>query len=218
MFAALKKNNLVLLLIIFATFATTTGCIQEMAQLLYVIKGHKIEPPFADLKGKKVAIVCNSEEAAFGPDSLSVTIAKHIGIALATSEDKITIAAPAKVEEYIDANGWQEENAAQLGDIVGADYVIVIDVDEYTIREGATLFKGRSDWTASIYDVAKDGQIAFSNGPNHFAYPENGRPSLQTSERVFESFYLGRLCDRISKQFVSYDKMDNFANEAIILP
>ena len=218
MFSALKINNLVLLLALAATVVTTTGCIQEMAQLLYVIKGHKVEPAFPALKDKKVAIVCNSDAAAFGPDALSVTIAKHIGLALATSEDQITIAAPAKVEEFIDANGWQESSAAELGEAVGADYVVVIEVDEYSIHEGPTLYKGRSDWTASAYDVANDGKIAFANGPNHFAYPETGRPSLQTSERVFESFYLGRLCDRISKLFVTYDKMDSYADEAMMLP
>ena len=219
MFAALKKNNLALLLaLVIATLATSTGCIQEMAQLLYVIKGYKIEPPFPALKDKKVAIVCNSNTPAFGPDSLSVTISKHIALALATSEDQITIAAPAKVDEFIDANGWQEESAEQLGEAVGADYVVVIEVENYSIHEGATLYKGRSDWTASAYDVANGGKIAFSNGPNHYAFPETGRPSLQTSERVFESFYLAQLCDIISKQFISFDKMDSYANEALILP
>lgn len=219
MFAGLKINNLVLLLAVAATVVTTTGCIQEMAQLLYVIKGHKVEPAFPALKEKKVAIVCNSNATAFGPDALSVTIAKHIGLALVTSEDQITIAAPAKVDEFIEANGgWREEYAAQLGDAVGADYVIVIEVEDYSIHEGPTLYKGRSEWTASAYDVANDGKIAFSNGPNHFAFPATGRPSLQTSERVFESFYLGRLCDRISKQFVTYDKMDSYADEAMMMP
>ena len=218
MFAALKINSLVLLFVLATAVVTSTGCIQEMAQLLYVIKGHKVEPAFAALKEKKVAIVCNSDAAAFGPDALSVTIAKHIGLALATSEDQITIAAPAKVEEFIDANGWQEDSPAQLGQAVGADYVIVIEVEDYSIHEGPTLYKGRSDWTASAYDVANDGKIAFSNGPNHFAFPETGRPSLRTSERVFESFYLSRLCDRISKQFVTYDKMESYADEAMMLP
>lgn len=218
MFAKIKKTNLALLLVLAATFVTSTGCIQEMAQLLYVIKGHKVEPAFPDLKEKKVAIVCNSDAAAFGPDSLSVTITKHIGILLATSNDKITIAAPAKVEEFVDANGWGDDSPLKLGEAVEADYVIVIDVDDYSIHEGATLYKGRSEWTAGAYDIANEGKIAFSVGPNQFAFPETGRPSIQSSEREFESFYLARLCDRISKQFITYDKMESYAEDAMILP
>ena len=220
MFAAIKKNLLTLLLVLVttATLAVSTGCIQEMAQLMYVIKGHKIDPPFQGLHEKKVAIVCNSDAQSFGPDALSVTIAKHLGITFVTSEDKITIVAPAKVAEYIDANGWEEDSAGKLGEAVGADFVVVVEVDGYSIHEGPTLYKGRSDWTASAYDVANGGKLAFSNGPNHFAFPETGRPSLQTSERVFESFYLARLTDSISKQFISYDKMETYAQDAMILP
>ena len=218
MFAVIKKSNLILLLLVAATFATSTGCIQEMAQLLYVIKGHKIEPAFPGLKGKKVAIVCTSDAAAFGPDSLSVTMTKHIGILLATSTDKITVAAPAKVEEFMDANGWEDDSPGKLGEIVEADFVVVIDVEDYSIHEGATLYKGRSEWTASAFDVANEGKLAFSVGPNQFTFPETGRPSIQTSEREFESFYLARLCDRISKQFVTYDKLESYAEDAIIIP
>ena len=134
MFAAIKKSNLVLLLLLTATFATSTGCIQEIAQLLYVIKGHRIAPPFEALKEKKVAIYCTSDAAAFGPDSLSVTMTKHLGILLATSNDKITVAAPAKVEEFVEANGWGDDSPCKLGEAVLADFVIVVDVEDYSIH------------------------------------------------------------------------------------
>ncbi len=218
MFAVSKRNNFILLLALAATFTCSTGCIQEMAQLLYIIKGHKIEPAFPKLKEKNVAIVCNAKATAFGPDSLSVTVAKHLSIAMATSEDKITIVAPAKVEEFIDTNGWTDDSPFKLGESVGADYVIVIDIDNYSIHEGATLYKGRSEWTASAYDIADEGKLVFSKGPDEFAFPEAGRPSLGTSERVFESFYLTHLCDQISKQFISYDKLETYASDAIALP
>ena len=220
MFAVIKKSNLVLLLLLTATFASSTGCIQELAQLLYVIKGHKVEPPFKALKEKKVALVCTSDAAAFGPDSLSVTITKHIAILMATSNDKITIAAPAKVEEFIDANGWEDDNDSprKLGEAVEADFVVVIDVEDYSIHEGSTLYKGRSEWTANAFDVADEGKLVFSAGPKQFTFPEAGRPSIQTSEREFESFYLARLCDQISRQFVSYDKLETYADDAAFLP
>ncbi len=218
MFAVSKRNKLILLLALAATFTCSTGCVQELAQLLYVIKGHKVDPVFPGLKNKKVAIVCNSDAAAFGPDSLSVTMTKHIGIALATSNDKITLAAPAKVEEFIDANGWEDDSPAKLGEAVDADYVVVVDLEEYSIHEGATLYKGRSEWTVNAYDIENGGTLAFSNGPNQYTFPDAGRPSLGTSERVFESFYLTRLCDRISKQFITHDKLDSYADDALAIP
>jgi hypothetical protein len=197
--------------------SSSVGCIQEMAQLLYVIKGHDVPPAFEGLSEKKVAVVCNSDARAFGPDSLSVTIAKHIGISMAASKDKISVISPKRVESFIDENGWSEdESPVKLGEAVGADYVVVIEIENYTIHEGATLFKGRSDWTASVYDMEKDGSVTFAKGPELFVFPETGRPALQTTERQFESFYLSRLCDRISKLFITHDKMASYADDAMM--
>lgn len=207
----------ILLLLVALTCVFSSGCIQEMAQLLYVIKGHDVPPAFEGLSEKKVAIVCNSDARAFGPDSLSVTIAKHIGISMAASKDDISVISPKRVGSFIDENGWSEdESPEKLGQAVGADYVVVIEIENYSIHEGATLFKGRADWTASVYDIGKEGSVTFAKGPELFVFPETGRPSLQTTERQFESFYLSRLCDRISKLFVTHDKMASYADDAMM--
>ena len=46
---------------------TTVGCMGGLAQLLYVIKGHKIPAEFNGLEGKRVAVVCISDASAYGP-------------------------------------------------------------------------------------------------------------------------------------------------------
>jgi hypothetical protein len=216
--ATLRNSERSLLFVaLILTCVVSSGCIQEMAQLLYVIKGHEVAPAFEGLEGKKVAVVCNSDANAFGPDSLSVTIAKHISIAMSASNDKISVVSPKRVEAFIDENGWSDgDSPEKLGKAVAADFVVVIEIENYSIHEGATLFKGRSDWTASVYDMEKDGSVTFAKGPELFVFPETGRPSLQTSERQFESFYLTRLCDRISKLFVTHDKMASYADDAMM--
>jgi hypothetical protein len=197
---------------------SSVGCFKEMAQLMYVIKGHKVDPPFTGLKSNTVAVVCVSKANAFGPDSLSVTIAKHVGLAMSTSQgDKIKVVSPKRVDEFVSLNGWNEDDSpVSLGKAVEADYVVVIDVEGYSIHDGATLYKGRSDWTATAYDINEDGKTVFSKGPSEFVFPEAGRPAMQTTERQFESFYLDRLCDRISKQFISYDRMESYADNAMM--
>ena len=93
---------------------------------------------------------------------------------------------------------------------------MVIEVGSYSIHDGVTLFKGRVDLTCTVYDIEKEGQISFVQGPEEFIFPKNGRPSIQTSDRQFEAFFLARLTDHISRLFVKTDKMDTFANEAIL--
>ena len=204
------------LLIPLAILTTSTGCINQLAGLLYVIKGHKVPPKFQGLEGKRVAVMCLSDASAYGPDTLTYTVSKHVGIKILQGVKDVQVVGPAKIESWIDENGWHESKVVALGEGVKADMVVVIEIGSYSIHEGATLFKGRADLTVTVYDINKEGQISFAEGPDLFAFPENGRPTVQSSDRQFESFYLARLTDHISKLFVPYDKMDSFADDAMM--
>lgn len=195
---------------------TSTGCINQMAQLLYVIKGHQVPPKFDGLQGKRVAVLCLSDASAYGPDTLTYTVSKHVGIKIAQGVKEVEVVGPGKIESWIDENGWEESRVVSLGKGVNADMVIVIEIGSYSIHEGATMYKGNADLTVTVYDIEKNGQISFADGPDIFSFPENGRPSIQTSDRQFESFFLARLTEHISKLFVAYDKMESFADDAMM--
>ncbi len=207
----------VLLLVIPLLLVTTsTGCINQLAGLLYVIKGHKVAPKFQGLEGKRVAVLCLSDASAYGPDTLTYTVSKHVGIKIAQGVKNVEVVGPGKIESWIDENGWKESKVVALGKGVKADMVIVIEIGSYSIHEGATMYKGNADLTVTVYDIKKNGQISFADGPDLFSFPENGRPAVQTSDRQFESFYLARLTEHISKLFVPYDKMESFADDAMM--
>lgn len=195
---------------------TSTGCIQQWAQLLYVIKGHEIPAKYSGLEGKKIAIVCVSDQSAYGPDTLTYTVASRLGQKLAVGLPDSEIIAPKKVEDWMDENGWEAKNVVEMGTDLEADVVVVVEVSSYSIRDGATLFKGSADVTTTVYDIEKDGQVSFVDGPNLDTFPENGRASIQTTDRKFEAFYLAHLTDRLSKLFLSYDKMEAFAENAMM--
>lgn len=205
-------------LLIFPLMALTVfpGCIQQMAQLLYVIKGHKVPPKFAGLDGKQVAVVCVSDQSAYGPDTLTYTVSKYVSVKLAQGLKKSTVVSPAKIENWVDQNGWENSRVVDLGEALEADMVVVIEVGSYSIHEGATIYKGRSDLSVTVYDIEKNGQVAFVHGPEQHVFPESGRPAIQTPERQFETFYLARLTDHISKLFVEHDKLESFADDAIL--
>lgn len=195
---------------------TSTGCMNQMAGLLYVIKGHKVPPKYQGLEGKRVAVLCLSDASAYGPDTLTYTVSKHIGIKIATGVKDVEVVGPGKIESWIDENGWEESKVVELGKGINAEMVIVIEVGSYSIHEGATMYKGNADLTVTVYDIMKNGQISFADGPDLFSFPENGRPAVQTTDRQFESFYLARLTEHISKLFVAYDKMEGFADDAMM--
>lgn len=213
--ALTKISRIILGALALILVVAATGCIQEMAQLFYVIKGHESPPAFDGLEQKKVAIVCLSDVSAYGPDTLSYTVTKQVSAKLMTSKEKVNVVPPMEVEEFIDHHGWKESSVVELGQAVEADFVLVIDISAYSIRDGQTLYKGRSDITLKVFDIADDGRLAYQNGPNEFVFPENGRPVMQSTPRQFEAFYLARLTDFVSRMFITHDHMDSFASNAM---
>lgn len=194
------------------------GCVGALAQLIYTVKGTQVDPAFKGLNGKRVAVVCVSDASAYGPDTLTYTVAQAVGIKLNNGlEDGSQVIAPGKIEEWIDENGWNENDYVELGKGVDADMVVAIEIASYSLMEGSTLFKGRSDVTVTVYDIEKDGQVPYSAPPNHFVFPKHGRPAIQTSERAFEAFYLAQLTTMISNQFIAHDRLESFASDAAMM-
>ena len=133
---------MLLMMIPVMVLTTSTGCMNQMAGLLYVIKGHKVPPKYQGLEGKRVAVLCLSDASAYGPDTLTYTVSKHIGIKIAQGVKDVEVVGPAKIESWIDENGWEESKVVALGKGIKADMVIVIEVGSYSIHEGATMYKG----------------------------------------------------------------------------
>ena len=192
------------------------GCIGAMSQLMYVIKGHKTPASFDGLSEKKIAVVCISDASAYGPDPLTYSVSNALSIKLARGLKKSTVVPVTQIEEWIDTNGWDQRDFIALGEGVGVDAVVAIDIASYTIHEGSTMFKGKADVTATVYNIDKDGQIEHHYGPNIFEYPKAGRPAIQTTDRQFEAMYLGQLVIHLANQFCEHDHLDSFANDAIL--
>lgn len=216
--ANIQKSNraiCVILCLLAVGLVCQTGCVGALAQLIYTVKGHDVQPNFKGLNGKRVAVVCVSDASAYGPDTLTYTVAQAVGIRLANGlDDESQIIAPSKIEEWRDINNWNETEYVELGKGVDADMVVAIEIASYSLTEGSTLFKGRADVTVTVYDIEKDGQVPYSATPEHFVFPKHGRPAIQTTEREFEAFYLSQLTTMISNHFLVHDKLESFARDA----
>lgn len=194
---------------------TQLGCIGALSQLIYTLKGHTVEPAYKGLNGKRVAVVCVSDASAYGPDTLTYTVSQAVGIQLANGLDRESqVIAPSKIENWIDSHGWNETEYVELGKGVEADMVVAVEIASYSLTEGSTLFKGRSDVTVTVYDIANNGQVPYTATPEHFVFPRHGRPAIQTSEREFEAFYLAQLTNMIANHFLPHDRIESFARDA----
>ena len=210
-------GQIVVALIAAALLTSSVGCIGAMTQLMYVIKGHKVPAAYPGMEGKTVAVVCVSDASAYGPDTLTYTISKTVSMKLANGVKDISVVSPHKIEQWVDTNGWGETDFVEIGRGVNADLVLAIEIGSYTIKEGQTMYKGRTDLTCTVFDITKDGQVAFVDGPRHFAFPEHGRPAIQTSARQFETVFLAKLTQNIARQFTAHDQTETVAEDASLL-
>lgn len=203
--------------LVLLALATSSGCMGLAAQLMYVIKGHKTPAKFKGLEGQRVAVVCVSDAAAYGPDTLTYTINKAVSVKLANGVRKITVIPPTDIEKWMDVNGWSEHNFVEIGRGLKADKVVAVEVGSYSIREGSTLYKGRTNLTVTVYDIKNGGQVVYVDGPEEHTFPQNGRPAIQTTDRKFETLYLAKLTDHIARQFFDHDMLDSVAEDATMI-
>lgn len=194
---------------------TNAGCIGALAQLFFVLKGHDIPAEYSEFKSRTVAVVVNTKASAYGPDSLAETMERFINLKLAANVSDIQIVPKVEIANWFDINGTDKTRLAEMGKSVQADFVLSIDMEDYSIREGSTIYKGKSEITIAVIDC-NSGQTTYTTGPDQMEYPENGRPAIQTNDRKFETFYLAWLSEQIARQFYKHDYTKDVAADAAL--
>lgn len=193
------------------------GCIGTAAQLMYVLFGHKSKPEFNEFKGKRVAVVTTSDQASYGPETFGETLSRAITMHLVKNIKKIDVVSQGQIASWMDQNGFGSPDPVALGAGVSADYVMMVQVSDYSLYDGKTLYKGSCNYKIDVYDVKDKGRLVFSRGPLDFTFPRDGRPAIESSEQKFEAFYLARLSDRIARLFYEYDLTEDAAIDAQLM-
>jgi hypothetical protein len=199
--------------------ATNSGCIGLPAQLIYWAKGgHKIDPEFAGLEGKRVAVLCVSNASTRGPNSACSMLQRAVAVILRQKGDDIDVIHEDEIADWIDTNGWDEMDYREIGRGVDADAVLALDVESFSLHEGRTLYKGRASLTVSVYDMEDEGRVVFRRSIPEFTFPRNGaRHTTEMSEARFRSLFITVLSQHVSKYFCAYNLEEEFAVDAMML-
>jgi len=164
------------------TASAVIGC-DATGYMLYLFapgdKMVKVPAEFDGFAGKKVAIViyadiCVQYDYPFARLGLSTAIASE----LKAHVENIEIVPPARVVAFQDQNvNWETMDRTELGRELGADYVLYVMLDEYTLREpgSVNLFRGRVRAQAVVYDCLKNESDARVWSGDEFSviYPEH---------------------------------------------
>ena len=194
------------------------GCVGLAAQIMYVIKGDKVDPEFEELEGKRVAVVCVANRSAYGSGGEADALARMVAVVLQKEVDDIEIVSHTEINNWKDTADWDEIDYRAVGRGVKAEMLIAIDVKSLSYYDGQTLYKGRADLTVTVYDMSKGGNIAWSKEMPDFQFPQHGgRPVTDMAETKFQKDFLALLAKDIARCFYAYDRIEKVSMDAAMM-
>ena len=207
-------SRLCLLSVACTALATSSGC-GLLANAMYIVKGVDLPAEFDDLKENKVAVIV-STEAGLNHDASAILVSRHISELLARNVKKIEMINQDEVDRIINDQPISDRTMSVIGSRVRANYVVLVDIANLKLKDGQTLFRGRSNATVSAYRVAEGDRPVFKKSFPEFIYPQNGAPVTDFDEAQFQRIYLSELSMRIARTFYPYDPSIDVAKDAAV--
>jgi hypothetical protein len=188
------------------------GC-SLITTVAYLVAPEKDAPAeFKGLRGKHVAVVCKPiVELEFSDASSARELATMVGSQLAQNVRKSRVIDQREVARWIDENAWVDYPS--LGKALDADIVVGIDLEQFRMHEGSTLYRGRASANVRVYDVAEK-KVLFEKRLDNFTFPgDSAVPAQDQSEAQFRALFLQVLSGKIARSFHAYDSRATFAEE-----
>ena len=204
--------------------ATLTGCSLFVMAGKMLIGDPQVRSAFKGQTGvdlvrdkKRVLVVCTAP-AASSPEAASLRYDLVDMLTRRMKRAGIELIDGNRVATWMDRNGGYFDHPSELAANFDADYIVHVDVEQFTTREenSPTLYRGRTSGDVYAYAVVSDpgGKAAHRVFSYHFNshYPEH-RPEPATdvsSERLFVRRCVERLSTQIAQMFY-----DHSASEAV---
>jgi len=188
-----------------------TGC-STLLTVAYLVRPADVPAEFAGLKGKHVAVVCRPiVELEFSDASSARELATLVDAQLKQNVRKVNVIGQQEVARWLDENSWVDYPT--LGKALDADFVVGIDLEEFRLHEGSTLYRGRATAAVRVFDVKK-GDVAFEKRIDDIQFPTNGAiPVTDRSEAQFRAMFLDMVAKRVSRCFHAYESREVFAED-----
>lgn len=192
---------------------TACGC-STLLTAAYLLQPADVPAEFSGLKGKHVAVVCRPiVELEFSDAGSARELASLVGAQVESKVRRARLIGQQEVARWIDENSWVDYPT--LGKSLDADIVMGIDLEEFRLHEGSTLYRGRATAHVRVYEVATK-KVLFDKRIDDFAFPANTAiPSTDRTEAEFRGMFLQMLSQKISRCFHAYESRDVFAEDSL---
>lgn len=211
------RVQLAALLMLAATVVTSaSGCASALATGIYVLQGGNMVPAeFDGLKDQRVVVVCRPPSSnEYRHAGASRAVAQRVSELLVDHVKNVDVVSPREVDEWLDQSDWG--NYKELGRAVRADKVVYIELNDFNLFRGSTLYQGRADISVTIYDMKNNGKMAWDRHLGEILYPTNsGIPAQDKPEQQFEREFVSIVATRVAEHFYKHDANSAFAIDAL---
>ncbi len=199
--------------LVLLTFAAA-GCMGPVLTAMYLFGAADVKAQYDGLKKQKVVVVCNRSDLDYSNNANAEKhLARQIGLHLKANIKSIKLIDQQKVERWMDENQWEE--SIEIGKALEADKVVEVDLQQFSILLGQTLYQGKANYVLRVIDC-ETGETAYDVTPNPVCWPPNTPvPTQEKPERQFRKQFVGILSQQIARHFYSYDHRTHFAEDSM---
>jgi len=118
-----------------------------------VIQGGNVVPPEYDgLEKQRVVVVCRPPSShEYRHAGASRNISQRVSELLVKNVKGIDVVNPREVDNWVDESDWGDFK--ELARAVHADKVVYVEMNEFELYKGKTLYQGQADVSVTIYDM-----------------------------------------------------------------
>lgn len=196
------------------TVLGVSGCAQALLTGMYMVKGMDTDPEFPGLKEKKTAVVCRPMvELQYSGSDSAMLLSRALGTRMTQKGKKIHVVDPQKIEKWTDEHEWDE--FSEVGKAMKADYVVGIELEEFSLYQGQTIYQGRAQVHVTVHDMTKDGKTVYEKRLDRIVYPpQGGVPTSDKTEEQFRREFTAVVAERIGRCFYPFDHRDDYAMDS----
>ena len=202
--------------LISAWLSVASGCTSLLSTVLWVTGADRIPAKFDGLREKRVAVVCRPVAAlTYGRSHVAKDLARQVGRRLRANVRKIEVIEHRKVAEWLDESPSDDYEYVELADALEADMVVVIELKNFDILQGQTLYQGKADVDLAVYDCTEGSKMVYEEELPQSVYPPiSGVETSAKPESEFRREYLHVLAEQIGRYFYPHDPRADFAMDA----
>jgi hypothetical protein len=212
-----RTHNWAALAVLTVACVASTGCIHTLlATGIYVWQGGNVVPAECDaLEKERVVVICRPPASyEYRNAGAARAIGARVSALLEQNVKGIEVVSPREVDNWVDEQDW--ENFKDLGRSVKATRIVYIELDDFDLYKGATLYQGTADVAVSVYDMEDKDRLVWDRRLGQILFPRNsGIPASDKPVQVFERQFVEVLSTQIAEHFYKHNPNAEFALDAV---